>query len=111
MSYRAIVTSEIGSVSFVADDNHETAASEEEQIASTYLLPLTPKQPVIEQNSDGSETPETPLLENKSYLRAPYLALFVLGIRLVFLTRKTYDDMPAFLRRVADKLMVPQKAD
>jgi hypothetical protein len=105
MSYRVIVTREIGSVSFADDDETDAAA------ASTYLLPLTPKQPILEQNSDGSETPETPLLENSSYLRTPYLALFVLGIRLVFLTRKTYDDMPTFLRRVADKLMVPQKAD
>jgi hypothetical protein len=93
-----------GSVAFVDDDPDEPG-----EIGILIKVPLKkPREPVIEENMEGIENmekPESPLLAT-----APYLTIFILGIRFN-LSRKTYDELPPWLRKLADRCMTVRKKD
>ena len=66
---------------------------------------------VIEQTANGDEQQQAPRLASASYTTLPYLVLMVLGMRIAFITRQTYDAMTPLLRRLADRCMVAEKCD
>lgn len=47
--------------------------------------------------------------EPRSYTQFPFLSWIIFGRRVTYVTRRTYDEFPFWMRRIADALMTPEK--